>query len=74
MRDAPNYRPAKLAVMGTQAGCALITVLLYVYYRWQNRKKDQLMGKAKVGEEGFMSKETWGTRTDREDGEFRYCY
>lgn len=72
-RDAPNYRPAKIAVMGTQAGCAVVTVCLYGYYRWQNKKRD---GKSKVrtGEEGFMRKEVWGTGTDRQDEEFRYCY
>lgn len=31
-RDAPGYRPAKLAVLGTQAGCAVVTVSLFLYY------------------------------------------
>ncbi|KAF2624363.1 major facilitator superfamily transporter [Macroventuria anomochaeta] len=74
VRDAPDYRPAKLAVMGTQAGCALVTVVLYGYYRWQNKRRDAKRGEVRTGEEEFMRKEVWGTGTDREDGEFRYCY
>lgn len=73
-KDAPNYRPAKLAVMGTQAGCAAVTVVLYGYYRWQNARRDRKRGEVQTGEEAFMSKEAWNTGTDREDGEFRYSY
>lgn len=72
--DAPAYRPAKLAVMGTQAGCAAVTAVLYAYYRGQNRKRDRAGGAARSGEEKFMSREVWGTGTDREDMELRYCY
>jgi uncharacterized membrane protein YeaQ/YmgE (transglycosylase-associated protein family) len=73
-KDAPNYRPAKLAVMGTQAGCALVTIVLYWYYRCQNAKRDRKTGEVQTGEEAFMSKGAWSTKTDREDEEFRYSY
>lgn len=73
-KDAPGYRPAKLAVMGTQAGCAVVTVVLYVYYRWQNQRRDRRQGEVRVGEESFMSKDAWNTGTDREDAGFRYSY
>ncbi|KAF1929735.1 MFS general substrate transporter [Didymella exigua CBS 183.55] len=55
MKDAPNYRPAKLAVMGTQAGCAIVTVLLYGYYRWQDARRGGKKGEVQIGEEAFMS-------------------
>lgn len=73
-KDAPNYRPAKLAVMGTQAGCAVVTIVLYGYYRWQNARRDRQRGKPQTGEAAFMSKEVWSTRTDQEDEDFRYSY
>ncbi|OSS53969.1 hypothetical protein B5807_01780 [Epicoccum nigrum] len=73
-KDAPGYRPAKLAVMGTQAGCAVVTAALYVYYRWQNQRRDRGQGEVRVGEESFMSKDAWNTGTDREDAGFRYSY
>ncbi|KAH7074784.1 allantoate permease [Paraphoma chrysanthemicola] len=73
-RDAPDYRPAKLAVMGTQAGCAAVTIALYFYYRWQNRQRDASQGVVKEEEDAFMSAEVWAALTDRENVRFRYCY
>ncbi|KAH8725990.1 major facilitator superfamily transporter [Phaeosphaeriaceae sp. PMI808] len=72
-RDAPNYRPAKIAVLGTQAGCGLVTIVLYGYYRWQNGKRDRMGLGVGVGNEG-TEKELWGGKTDKEDEGFRYCY
>ncbi|KAI6781275.1 uncharacterized protein J7T54_004048 [Emericellopsis cladophorae] len=70
-RDAPEYRPAKLAVMGTQAGCALTTCLLFAYYVWSNKRREG----EHVAEEGeFMDREVWVTLTDRENKAFRYTY
>jgi H+/gluconate symporter-like permease len=73
-RDAPEYRPAKLAVMGTQAGCAAVTIVLFGYYVWENRKRDAKEGKLKESEDKFMEAGAWATTTDKEDKEFRYCY
>lgn len=69
-RDAPDYRPAKLAVMGTQAGCALTTFLLFLYYMWQNKKR----GTRNETEEAYMNPEVWATLTDKENKQFRYTY
>ncbi|KAK3381895.1 putative allantoate protein [Podospora didyma] len=69
-RDAPDFRPAKLAVMGTQAGCALTTILLYVYYVWQNKKRNALA----ESEEAYLSPEVWARMTDKENKKFRYSY
>ncbi|KAL0633011.1 hypothetical protein Q9L58_008073 [Maublancomyces gigas] len=40
-RDAPNYYPAKIAVLATQAGAALFAVFLRLYYGWQNSLKEK---------------------------------
>lgn len=69
-RDAPDYRPAKLAVMGTQAGCAVVTIVLFLYYKWQNKKR----GVSQETEEAYMSPEVWANMTDRENKKFRYSY
>ena len=58
-RDAPEYRPAKLAVMGTQAGCALVTVLLAVYYMWMNKKRDAATKDTEGAEEEYLSPDVW---------------
>lgn len=73
-RDAPGYRPAKLAVMGTQAGCAVVTITLFLYYRWENQRRDNRRGAVKEDESAFMTQEVWATMTDRENQRFRYCY
>ncbi|KAK3375839.1 allantoate permease [Lasiosphaeria ovina] len=69
-RDAPDFRPAKIAVMGTQAGCALTTFLLFVYYVWQNKKRNT----AAETEDAFLSPEVWARMTDKENKRFRYSY
>jgi hypothetical protein len=69
-RDAPEYRPAKLAVMGTQSGCALTTFLLFLYYVWQNKRRTS----ERETEDGYLSPEVWAGMTDRENKQFRYSY
>ena len=69
-KDAPDYRPAKLAVMGTQAACAFTTFLLFLYYVWQNKKRTS-EGET---EEAYMSPEAWANLTDKENKTFRYAY
>jgi H+/gluconate symporter-like permease len=70
-RDAPQYRPAKLAVMGTQAGCAFVTFVLFIYYVWMNKRRGPLNEET---EEEFMSPDVWVRLTDKENPRFRYSY
>ncbi|KAK7216807.1 hypothetical protein V2G26_004810 [Clonostachys chloroleuca] len=70
-RDAPEFRPAKLAVMGTQAGCAVTTFCLFLYYAWQNKKRGNRKAQS---EDEYMSPEAWSTMTDKENKQFRYTY
>lgn len=71
-RDAPEYRPAKLAVMGTQAGCAFTTFILFLYYVWQNKKRNNTSDAP--DEDVALSPEAWARMTDRENKRFRYTY
>lgn len=71
-RDAPEFRPAKIAVMGTQAGCAVTTFCLFLYYVWANKKRDA--DRSQETEEAYMSPEVWSTMTDKENKRFRYTY
>lgn len=57
--------------MGTQAGCALTTFLLFLYYVWENKRRGT---KTQTAEDAFMSPEVWATLTDRENKRFRYTY
>jgi hypothetical protein len=74
-KDAPEYRPAKITVLATQAAGALLTVILYRYYIWANKQKYKQQirlepeGFEMIGVEGL-----WGDLTDKENLEFRYVY
>ncbi|KAK2600082.1 hypothetical protein QQS21_005168 [Conoideocrella luteorostrata] len=70
-RDAPDFRPAKLAVMGTQAGCAITTCLLFLYYFWANKRRSD---RTKETEEQYLSPEVWTDLTDKENTQFLYTY
>lgn len=58
--------------MGTQAGCALTTFLLFAYYVWQNKKRNN--NSDSDNEDAFMSPEVWTRMTDKENKKFRYTY
>ncbi|KAK7214906.1 hypothetical protein V2G26_002909 [Clonostachys chloroleuca] len=70
-RDAPDFHPAKLAVMSTQAGCAVKTFALFLYYIWQNKRR---WSRAEQRESDFLSPEVWSTMNDKENKQFRYIY
>ncbi|KAJ7894858.1 major facilitator superfamily domain-containing protein [Mycena olivaceomarginata] len=72
-RDAPDYRPAKLAIMGALAGCALTTLLLFCYYYLENRRRG-LTAKETVNEGEFLSRKQWLDLTDKKNQKFRYVY
>jgi len=56
--------------MGTQAGCAVTTFLLFLYYVWQNKRRTS----DSETEESYMNPEAWANTTDRENKRFRYAY
>ncbi|EAW08963.1 putative MFS transporter [Aspergillus clavatus NRRL 1] len=75
-RDAPDYRPAKIAVLATQAGASVLSVVLFLYYVWENKRRDRQQSvTANGGEEQLAQDETkWAGLTDRENKNFRYVY
>lgn len=74
-RDAPEYRPAKIAVLVTQAGAGFVTIALYLYYRWQNKIRDARQAAVDKSEQPSASgMDEWAGLTDRENLRFRYVY
>lgn len=74
-KDAPEYRPAKIIVLATQAAAAFLTVILYFYYIWSNKQKhNQRIILESEGIEMNRSESLWGDLTDKENLEFRYVY
>ncbi|KAJ5875862.1 uncharacterized protein N7529_001446 [Penicillium soppii] len=70
-RDAPEYHPAKIAVLATQAAAAFVSVVLFCYYKWQNRRRDQTEGPI---DETMIDETKWAGLTDKQNPSFRYVY
>ena len=82
-RDAPGYVPAKITVLATQAAAAGVAAVLFGYYVWANRRKDEAIHSDVAGavgsQNGAINYEgteagLWEDRTDKENEMFRYVY
>jgi MFS family permease len=70
-KDAPDYRPAKIAVLATQAAAAFLSVVLFAYYFFVNRRRDEHKGHV---DDGMVDETKWAGLTDKENPHFRYAY
>ncbi|KAJ5715662.1 uncharacterized protein N7483_012843 [Penicillium malachiteum] len=68
--DAPEYQPAKISVLATQAAAAVVAVALFLYYMWENRQRDKKQGV----ENEAVADEKWAGLTDKQNSSFRYVY
>lgn len=66
-KDKPLYVPAKVTIVVVDSVAILTTVVLLLYYRWQNRTRDRA-NLAHTRDVEFAD------LTDRENKEFRYKY
>lgn len=76
-KDSPQFIPAKVAVLATQAGGAFVAGVLFLYYFWANKRKDRTsnqLSAAEVHVSGDSEVEHWANRTDKENSTFRYVY
>lgn len=70
-KDAPQFVPAKIAVLATQAAGAGVTCVLFLYYRYANKQKER---KEMRSNEISVEKSQWDNLTDKENVKFRYVY
>lgn len=74
-KDAPEYIPAKIIVLATQAGGALFAVILVLYYLWANKRKEaEGLGSAEAASAENDDYGKWENLTDRQNKLFRYVY
>lgn len=68
-KSAPEYTPAKITIIVTCAAAMGFTVMLQVYYVWENRRRER-----KRVERGLVHRVDieFADVTDRENEEFRY--
>lgn len=67
--SAPDYVPAKIAIIVTCAVAMGLTLGLRYYYLWENRRRDKLAGERGLG---HVVDVEFADRTDKENLEFRY--
>lgn len=68
-QDEPTYIPAKVAMVVSTAFAALCTVVLMLYYTWENRRRDR-----NYVEEEHQENSEFFDLTDRENHEFRVSF
>jgi predicted MFS family arabinose efflux permease len=76
-RDGPDFIPAKVAVLATQAGGAVTATVLFLYYVWANKRKDKMTATLSPAETDVSRDnevENWANRTDKENSTFKYVY
>lgn len=66
--SAPDYVPAKAAIIGTCAAAMIFVVMLQVYYGWENKRREKIAEIGRGGETGMA----FADQTDRENLLFRY--
>ena len=67
-RNAPAYIPAKITVLATQGGAAVVAFILFLYYVWANKKK------ARQETNSTAEASNWEDQTDKQNVAFRYVY
>jgi hypothetical protein len=65
--DAPSYTPAKITIVAVDLVAVLATVVLWLYYIWQNKRRAKMETEHKTDVE-------FADQTDLENKEFRYKY
>ncbi len=74
-RDAPNYIPAKITVLVTQAAAAVVAIVLFGYYVWANKQKsDAALSTDGIPAEGVSEQHLCENQTDNLNKTFKYVY
>lgn len=66
-KDKPLYVPAKVTIVVVDSVAILTAVVLLLYYRWQNKRRESAVVEHRRDVE-------FADLTDRENMEFRYKY
>lgn len=74
VRDAPQFIPAKIVVLTTQASAALIAVVVFLYYKWENRRRDKVRSEGSMPGPALNEETSWNNLTDKKNPLFRYSY
>lgn len=71
-QDAPNYTQAKAAVMSFQSVIVVLAVVLFLYFKSANRKRDEKS--SAPGQQDLTDAQAFAGLTDKQNPHFRYVY
>lgn len=66
-KDAPDFIPAKITIVAVDSTAIVLTIVLLLYYKWENSRRDKRPQEHQENIE-FLD------LTDRQNQEFRYKY
>jgi len=73
-----GYIPAKITILITQSICAVVFLMLFLYYRTENARRDRIDRQATLEDDTLGAtvtrEEAWSGMTDRQNKRFRYVY
>ena len=70
-RDAPKYQPAKISLIATYSSSILLTILVYIFYRFANHQRDK---QAPAGGDDVTEAKAYAGLTDGQNLGFHYSY
>ncbi|GMG20642.1 unnamed protein product [Ambrosiozyma monospora] len=73
VKDAPQYLPAKISMLVTQAVSVVIAFAILITYFYRNKQRDHSQVDIEVDDKEEMEN-VWSNKTDFENPYFRYCY
>ena len=75
-KDAPQYTPAKITVLATQAVASLVSFVLFLYYVWANKRRGapSVVAAENMSVGGEAEEHLWEDQTDMQNPTFRYVY
>ena len=69
--DAPEYLPAKAAIVAVCSTACVLTIILMMYYKWENKKRDRMASEGLIEHRADIE---FADLTNIENKEFRYTY
>jgi hypothetical protein len=66
-KDAPEFTPAKITIVAVDSVTIVLTIVLLLYYKWENSRRDRNPQERRENIE-------FADLTDRENLELRYKY
>lgn len=72
--EAPHYLSAKISMLGTQASCILIAVVIFGIYYLRNKRRDREAARSEVENEEDDIINAFSNLTDFQNRNFRYSY